>query len=141
MSFSRLSYTFIFVAKKINIMDFQQIVSIISSLISSVALPLLGVFLFYDSKKRKANAEARRAELDNLTVYADEWKALYEQRDKRVDELNAKIDQLYKEKEDDRQRIRELQEKNTTLALENTSLRIKECQVKGCKSRVPPSDY
>lgn len=122
-------------------MDFQQIVSIISSLISSVALPVLGVFLFYDSKKRKANAEARRAELDNLTVYADEWKALYEQRDKRVDELNVKIDQLYKEKEDDRQRIRELQEKNTTLALENTSLRIKECQVKGCKSRVPPSDY
>lgn len=122
-------------------MDFQQIVSIISSLISSVALPLLGVFLFYDSKKRKANAEARRAELDNLTLYADEWKALYEQRDKRVDELNAKIDQLYKEKEDDRQRIRELQEKNTTLALENTSLRIKECQVKGCKNRVPPSDY
>ena len=121
--------------------EFQTVVNIISSLVSSVALPLLGVFLFYDSKKRKANAEARRAELDNLTVYADEWKALYEQRDKRVDELNAKIDQLYKEKEDDRQRIRELQEKNTTLALENTSLRIKECQVKGCKSRVPPSDY
>lgn len=121
--------------------EFQTVLTIISSLVSSVALPLLGVFLFYDSKKRKANAEARRAELDNLTVYADEWKALYEQRDKRVDELNAKIDQLYKEKEDDRQRIRELQEKNTTLALENTSLRIKECQVKGCKSRVPPSDY
>lgn len=122
-------------------MDFPQIVSIISSLVSSVALPLLGVFLFYDSKKRKANAEARRAELDNLTVYADKWKALYEQRDKRVDELNAKIDQLYQEKETDRQRIRELQEKNTTLALENTSLRIKECQVKGCPNRVPPSDY
>ncbi|OUO82426.1 hypothetical protein [Bacteroides sp. An269] len=121
--------------------EFQTVVTIISSLVSSVALPLLGVFLFYDSKKRKANAEARRAELDNLTVYADEWKALYEQRDKRVDELNVKIDQLYKEKEDDRQRIRELQEKNTTLALENTSLRIKECQVKGCKNRIPPSDY
>ena len=121
--------------------EFQTVVTIISSLVSSVALPLLGAFLFYDSKKRKANAEARRAELDNLTLYADEWKALYEQRDKRVDELNAKIDQLYKEKEDDRQRIRELQEKNTTLALENTSLRIKECQVKGCKGRVPPSDY
>ena len=121
--------------------EFQTVLTIISSLVSSVALPLLGVFLFYDSKKRKANAEARRAELDNLTVYADEWKALYEQRDKRVDELNAKIDQLYKEKEDDRQRIRELQEKNTTLALENTSLRIKECQVKGCKNRIPPSDY
>lgn len=122
-------------------MDFQEIVSIIGSLVSSAVLPLLTALLFYDSKKRKANAEARRAELDNLTVYADEWKALYEQRDKRVDELNAKIDQLYQEKETDRQRIRELQEKNTTLALENTSLRIKECQVKGCKNRVPPSDY
>ena len=121
--------------------EFQTVVTIISSLVSSVALPVLGVFLFYDSKKRKANAEARRAELDNLTLYADEWKALYEQRDKRADELNAKIDQLYKEQADDRQRIRELQEKNTTLALENTSLRIKECQVKGCKSRIPPSDY
>ena len=94
--------------------EFQTVVTIISSLVSSVALPLLGVFLFYDSKKRKANAEARKAEMDNLTGYAEEWKALYEQRDKRVDELNAKIDQLYKEKEDDRQRIRELQEKNTT---------------------------
>ena len=122
-------------------MDFQEIVSIIGSLVSSAVLPLLTALLFYDSKKRKANAEARRAELDNLTVYADEWKALYEQRDKRVDELNAKIDQLYQEKETDRQRIRELQEKNTTLALENTSLRIKECQVKGCPNRVPPSDY
>lgn len=107
--------------------EFQTVVTIISSLVSSVALPVLGVFLFYDSKKRKANAEARKAEMDNLTGYAEEWKGLYEQRDKWVDELNAKIDQLYKEKEDDRQRIRELQEKNTTLALENTSLRIKEC--------------
>ncbi|WP_337626242.1 hypothetical protein, partial [Phocaeicola sp.] len=84
--------------------EFQTVVTIISSLVSSVALPVLGVFLFYDSKKRKANAEARRAEMDNLTGYAEEWKGLYEQRDKRVDELNAKIDQLYKEKEDDRQR-------------------------------------
>ena len=58
-----------------------------------------------------------------------------------VDELNAKIDQLYQEKEQDRQRIRDLQEKNTTLALENTSLKIRECQVKGCANRVPPSDY
>ena len=65
-------------------MDFQQIVSIISSLVSSVALPLFGVFIFYDSKKRKANAEARKAEMDNLTGYAEEWKGLYEQRDKRV---------------------------------------------------------
>ena len=121
--------------------DFQTVLTVISSLVSSVALPLFGVFLFYDSKKRKANAEARKAEMDNLTGYAEEWKGLYEQRDKRVDELNAKIDQLYQEKETDRQRIRELQEKNTALTLENQSLKIKRCEVKGCKDRRPPSDY
>ena len=121
--------------------EFQTVVTIISSLVSSVALPVLGVFLFYDSKKRKANAEARRAELDNLTLYADEWKALYEQRDKRVDELNVKIDQLYQEKETDRQRIRELQDKNTSLTLETQSLKFKKCEVRGCKDRQPPSDY
>ena len=121
--------------------DFQTVLNVISSLVSSVALPLFGVFLFYDSKKRKANAEARKAEMDNLTGYAEEWKGLYEQRDRRVEELNAKIDQLYQEKETDRQRIRELQEKNTALTLENQSLKIKRCEVKGCKDRQPPSDY
>ena len=122
-------------------MDFQEIVSIIGSLVSSAVLPLLTALLFYDSKKRKANAEARRAELDNLTVYADEWKALYEQRDKRVDELNAKIDQLYQEKETDRQRIRELQEKNTQLTLDLQAANFKKCEKKGCGDRQPPTGY
>ena len=111
------------------------------SAVSSIVLPLLGVLLFYDSKQRKASAEARKAEMDNLTGYAAEWKELYEQRDSRVCELNQKIDQLYTEKNDDRQRIRELQEKVSALTQENQVLRFKECQVRGCKDRMPPSDY
>lgn len=121
--------------------DFQTIVTVVSSLVSSVALPLLGVFLFYDSKKRKANAEACKAEMDNLTGYAEEWKGLYEQRDKRVDELNAKIDRLYQEKEADRQRIRELTEKNMQLSMEFQKANFLKCEVKGCKDRQPPSGY
>ena len=119
----------------------SNIVSMVGGAVSSVALPLIGAFMFHDSRKRKLNAEAKKLEIDNLTSYADEWKGLYEQRDKRVDELNAKIDQLYQEKESDRQHIRELQEKNTALSLENQSLKIKECQVRGCGKRKPPSDY
>ena len=94
------------------------------SAVSSIVLPLLGVLLFYDSKQRKASAEARKAEMDNLTGYAAEWKELYEQRDSRVCELNQKIDQLYVEKNDDRQRIRELQEKVSALTQENQVLRF-----------------
>lgn len=101
----------------------------------------IGFIGFYGVRKRKMEAEALAIEVDAKSKVAEEWKRLYEQRDKRVGELNAKIDLLYKEKEDDRQRIRGLQEKNTSLSLENQSLRIKECQVRGCKDRRPPSDY
>lgn len=128
--------------------EFQTVVTIISSLVSSIALPLLGVFLFYDSKKRseaakakQSEAEARKMEEEYLSIRAGEWRKLYEEEREVEKELNTKIDQLYKEKEDDRQRIRELQEKNTALTLENQSLSFRKCEVRGCKDRQPPSDY
>lgn len=128
--------------------EFQTVVNIISSLVSSIALPLLGVFLFYDSKKRseaakakQSEAEARKMEEEYLSIRAGEWRKLYEEEREVEKELNAKIDQLYKEKEDDRQRIRDLQEKNTALTLDNQSLKFKKCEVRGCKERKPPSDY
>ena len=105
----------------------SEIIDLVSGSVSSIVLPFLGYLFVYESKKRKE--------------YADGWRALYEQRDRRVGELNAKIDQLYEEKNTDRQRIRDLQEKNTTLTLENQTLRFKECQVRGCAKRIPPSDY
>ena len=119
----------------------SEIISMIGGGVSSIVLPLLGVLLFYDAKQRKAYAEARRAEADNITQYAAEWKELYENEHSDKSALNDKIDQLYQEKEQDRQRIRELQEKNTSLALENQALKIRECKVKGCQQRQPPSDY
>lgn len=128
--------------------ELQTVVNIISSLVSSIALPLLGVFLFYDSKKRseaakakQSEAEARKMEEEYLSIRAGEWRKLYEEEREVEKELNAKIDQLYKEKEDDRQRIRDLQEKNTALTLDNQSLKFKKCEVRGCKERKPPSDY
>ena len=119
----------------------NELIQLIGGAVSSIVMPLLGIFLFYNAKERKAYAEARKAEMDNLTGYAAEWKELYEQRDSRVCELNQKIDQLYVEKNDDRQRIRELQEKVSALTQENQVLRFKECQVRGCGDRMPPSDY
>ena len=93
------------------------------------------------AKAKLAEAEARKAEQDNIVGFAEEWKALYEQRDKRVDELNVKIDQLYQDKETDRQRIRELQEKNTQLTLDLQAANFKKCEKKGCGDRQPPTGY
>ena len=126
----------------------SEIISLIGGAVTSIGIPLIGLFMFHDSKKRSeaakaklAEAEARKAELDNIASFAEEWKALYEQRDKRVDELNVKIDQLYQDTETDRQRIRELQEKNTQLTLDLQAANFKKCEKKGCGDRQPPTGY
>lgn len=126
----------------------SEIICLIGGSVTSIGIPLIGLFMFHDSKKRSeaakaklAEAEARKAEQDNVASFAEEWKALYEQRDKRVDELNAKIDQLYLEKETDRQRIRELQEKCQQFSLDLQAAKFLKCEVKGCKDRQPPTGY
>ena len=123
-------------------MDYiTQIISWISQAASGIVLPLWSLLLFYDARRRKEYAEARGAEADNITQYAAEWKELYEKRDAACAVKGTKIDWLYQEKASDRQRIRDLQEKNAALALENQALRFRECKVRGCARREPPSEY
>lgn len=119
----------------------SQIITMVGGAIATTFLPLLGAFMFYDSKKRREAAQAEKAEADNITQYAAEWKELYEKKEAKVSELNAKIDQLYIEKNEDRERIRDLQSRNVKLELENQALNFKKCEVRGCKDRQPPSDY
>lgn len=119
----------------------SELLSSVGGAVTTILLPIIGAFLFYDSKKRKAAAEARKAEAENITNYASEWKELYEKKEGRVAELDAKIDRLYAEKNDDRMLIRELSEKITALEIENLKLTVKRCDVKGCPNRQPPSDY
>lgn len=119
----------------------SQIVAMIGGIVATILLPLIGAFQFYDSKKRKAAAAAKKAEAENITQYAAEWKELYEKKEAKVHELDTKIDQLYVEKNEDRERIRDLQSKNVKLELENQALNFKKCEVRGCKERKPPSDY
>ena len=119
----------------------SQIVAMIGGIVATILLPLIGAFQFYDSKKRKEAAAAKKAEAENITQYAAEWKELYEKKEAKVHELDTKIDQLYVEKNEDRERIRDLQSKNVKLELENQSLNFKKCEVRGCKARKPPSDY
>ena len=119
----------------------SELFNVIGGIVTAILLPLLGVFMFYDQKKRKEEAAARKAEADNITSYAAEWKELYEKKENKVHELNAKIDRLYVEKNEDRQRIRELMEKNTELELKNQMLEVMKCKKRGCTDREPPSDY
>lgn len=121
--------------------QFSQIITMIGGIVATILIPLIGAFQFYDSKKRKEAAAAKKAEAENITQYASEWKELYEKKEAKVHELGIKIDQLYLEKNEDRERIRDLQAKNAKLELENQALNFKKCEVRGCKDRKPPSNY
>ena len=116
-------------------------VSIVGGVVSAILLPVVSTFLYHDQKKRKEEAAARKAEGETITGYAAEWRKNYEEEKATNKELNAKIDQLYAEKNDDRNRIRELMSRNQQLELENQALKFKKCEVRGCKDRRPPSDY
>ena len=115
----------------------STIIQVVGSLITLVILPLL----LLRRKKKKADAEAEKTEADNITAYAAEWKELYEKKEKRVVELDAKIDHLYAEITKYRDAIRELSEKNSELAVQNQALEFRKCNKHGCADRVPPSEY
>ncbi len=74
----------------------NEIIGLIGSIVATIFLPILGVFMFYDAKKRKENAAARKAEAesknaeaDSITHYAAEWKELYEKKEAKVLELES----------------------------------------------------
>lgn len=115
----------------------STIIQVVGSLITLVILPLLLI----GSKRKQAGAEAEKKEADNITAYAAEWKELYEKKEKRVAELDAKIDNLYAEITRYRDIIRELSEKNSELAVQNQALEFRKCNKHGCADRIPPSEY
>lgn len=125
-------------------MDTEQILRLVNafgSVLTGGGLGVLSYLFFFDSKKRTENAkakqseaEARRLEEENITSYAAEWKELYEKKERRVTELEAKA-------EEDRMRIRELTEKNLQLSLDLQKANFMKCEVKGCDKRQPPTGY
>lgn len=120
----------------------METVKLIGSVVSTVLLPLIGVFMFYNSKKRKEEAQATMAETDNINQYAAEWKELYEKKEAKVIEMGDTINRLYREKNEDRLRIREGMEEITRLKLENQRLNFLKCDIAlKCFDRVPPNDF
>lgn len=121
---------------------FSQIITIIGGIVATILLPIIGTFQFYDSKKRKEAAVAKKAEAENITQYAAEWKKCYEEERVVEDILNKKIDQLYQEKETDRTRIRELQDENFKLKLDKQALEFIRCNnALKCVDRDPPNEF
>ena len=116
-------------------------ISEILTIVNTALLPILGFFLFYNSRRREARAKAEREEIHNVSAISDEWQELYKKAEDKLKAKDTKIDQLYSEKESDRQLIRELSEQHNALKMEHQAAKFKECTVRGCEKRQPPSNY
>lgn len=116
----------------------METVQLICTIESGVALPLLGVFLFYDAKKREATAKANAAEADNITQYAAQWRELYEEKAKHEEELNTKIDSLYVQLNEQRDELARLKKEMTELTVKIQYAESQKCTVFGCPNRQPP---
>ena len=116
----------------------EKTIQFVCSIVSGVALPLLGIFLFYDSKKRGEAAKASKAEEENITAYAAQWRQLYEEKVKHEEELNIKIDELYSQLNEQRDELASLKKEIAELVIKSQYLDSQKCTVFGCPNRQPP---
>lgn len=104
---------------------------------------------------KKAKAEARAAELDNIQKVADGWEKLCDERqeecdhketlvrekEQRIDELNGRIDNLYVSVGEWRDKYTAQQEEIASLKVKIATDEVKLCMVRGCANREPQSGY
>lgn len=97
---------------------------------------------------KKAKADARAAEIDNIQKVADGWKALAEERqeankekDTRIEELIAQIDARYIDIGEWRDKYNAKCEEITELKVQIASNAPKICEKRGCGDRTPPTGY
>lgn len=127
-------------------------VQIIVGLVSGGAIASL---LTLPSIIKKAKAEAKAGELDNLHKVIEGWEKLADERqqgnkdleekiaanEKRIDELNERIDELYVLNGEWRDKYNTLLEENANLRVKIASDEVKLCMVRGCQNREPQSGY
>lgn len=113
-----------------------EIVQLVCSVISAVAIPGLSMVIFYDSKKRVAAAEAAAKENEVVKEYATEWRELYEKKEKKVGDLDKKVDELRLLIFKDREETITLEKTIAVLQAKVEILQTRECIVLACPKRV-----
>lgn len=127
----------------------MEIITILKDYLNILVLPILGIFLFYSSKKRaeaaKAAKEESAAQAADAAVrsgYAGEWKELYERKEIKVEQLEGRLDTLENKLEEKRSEIRDLKEqifkKDLNIQRLQYEIEIVRCDIQDCSKRKPP---
>lgn len=102
-------------------MDWTTIVTVLGAITGGAGL------LFYKERKKGE-------QLKNESSAAEEWRKLFEQRDKDCRDLDTKVDALYGE-------LSRFRDENNLLTTENAVLKMQKCEINGCDKRKPPRPY
>ena len=119
-------------------MTIDQTITLISVVLGS---GVISIFIFYNSKKRKANAEASTAEAKALKGFADEWRTIAENRETQLCTSSQKIDSLYADISAWRDKDNANREEVTQLKLDIQQLKHTHCSIKDCKERKPQTGF
>lgn len=104
---------------------------------------------------KKARAEARSLELENIQKAVSEWQKIADERQEQVaeyqgrekqyiderDRLNQKVDELYTVNSGWRDRYNDLQTENTRLQVQAATNEVKLCLKRNCPDREPQSGW
>lgn len=112
----------------------------------------LAALITLPSLIKKAKAETKAAEMENMAKAGDAWKDLANERQEAYTELrneykeecdkyNAKIDELYEKINDWRDKYNHSQEELSQEKIWRASNEVKLCQVKGCEDREPQTGW
>lgn len=125
-------------------MDWSQI---INYLIGSGVTLIVGV-LTIPSVIKKAKAEAQASVIDNIQRVADGWEKLSNERQEENESLkeechnkDKKIDDLYLEIGEWRNKYYEKGEELHKLREEKAISDYQKCEKRGCADRIPPTGY
>lgn len=123
-------------------------IDLINTIISVIGGGTLVAAFTLPSAIRKAKAEARSADLDNLQKACDGWKALADERQEentmqrqRIADLTAQVDARYVDIGTWRDRCALQQEEITELKIYKATTEMKLCVVRNCEKRDPPSGF
>ena len=85
--------------------------------------------------------DKRAKEIENEAKQSDEWRKLYERSEQDSRDKSDKIDRLYDEKKELRERFETLMAECAELKILNKELEYQKCQRFECLKRCPPRFY
>lgn len=116
-------------------------ISNLLSVLSAAGLLGGGVRMYRRENRRIKQAEAAKAEVDLNTLAAHEWKEIAENREVKINKKDEKIEELYKENREWRDKYNELESKLHRLEVERIKEQIRICNKPKCADREPQSGY